>query len=64
MRDNHHSDHSGRSVTCVANANFPVGMTYVPMQKWGPLYDHQKALCQGTLFPEMDKPFMGGRALR
>ena len=43
---------------------FPVGMTYVPMQSWGPLYDHRKALAQGTLFPELDKPFIGRRACR
>lgn len=62
--ENEHPCQDKKSVTCIATANFPVGMAYVPMQKWGPLYDHQKALSQGTLFPELDKPFAGGRAAR
>lgn len=52
------------SITCFTSTDFPIGMAYVPMQTWGPLYDPQKALCQGTLFPELDKPFLGGRAAR
>ena len=29
----------------------------VPCQKWGPLYDDEKALRQGTIFQELDLPF-------
>ncbi|MDE6313189.1 MAG: spore coat associated protein CotJA [Lachnospiraceae bacterium] len=42
--------------------HFPVGMTYVPWQTWNQIYDFDKALQQGTLFPELDKPFIGRRA--
>lgn len=59
-----HSCSDQSAVTCVKTADFPVGMAYVPMQTWGPLYNPQKALSQGTLFPELDKPFSGGRTVR
>ncbi len=64
-RQENHCDHSDRSgVVCVKTENFPVGMAYVPMQTWGPIYEPGKALCQGTLFPDLDKPFLGGRPAR
>ena len=43
---------------------FPVGMTYVPWQNWNQIYELDKALSSGTLFPELDKPFIGRRACR
>lgn len=36
-----------------------LAMAYVPMQVWGKVYDPETALCRGTLFPELDKPFIG-----
>lgn len=39
----------------------PLGMAYVPMQKWGELYDPKTALCQGTAFPDMNLIFCGSR---
>ena len=63
-QDTNRSCSEQSSVTCVNTANFPVGMAYVPMQTWGALYDPQKALAQGTLFPQLDKPFLGGRGTR
>ena len=32
-------------------------MAYVPFQNAGELYAPEQALCRGTLFPELDKPF-------
>lgn len=37
----------------------PLAMAYVPMQMWNNTYDLDKALMVGTLFPCLDKPFMG-----
>lgn len=38
-----------------------IAMASVPKQKWSQPYDVAKALKQGTIFPELDKPFyMGG----
>lgn len=34
-------------------------MAYVPWQKWEKMYDEQKALEVGTVFPSLDLPFLG-----
>lgn len=39
--------------------SLPLAMAYVPMQKWGNLYEADVALKRGTLFQELDLPFMG-----
>ncbi len=39
----------------------PPAMAYVPFQQWCDVYAMDKAMCQGTLFPVLDKPFIGGR---
>ena len=36
-------------------------MGYIPWQRWEEIYDMEKGLCQGTIFPNLDKPFKGGR---
>lgn len=43
--------------------SFPLAMSYVPMQRWGDLYSADVALSRGTVFSELDKPFLGRRAL-
>ena len=35
------------------------GMAYVPMQTDTTVYDDNKALAEGTLFPVLNKPFAG-----
>ena len=37
-------------------------MAYVPWQHFSETYEPAKALKQGTIFPELDKPFYGRRA--
>ncbi|MBR4956081.1 MAG: spore coat associated protein CotJA [Clostridia bacterium] len=32
-------------------------MAYVPWQNWSETYDNQRALCRGTIFPQLDLPF-------
>jgi hypothetical protein len=45
--------------------NFPIGMAYVPMQQAPVLYENlEEAFNRGTIFPELDKPFMGKRGRR
>ena len=41
-----------------------LAMVYSPHQEFDELYDHATALCRGTLFTELDKPFFGGRCQR
>ena len=40
--------------------NTAYAMAYVPFQQSGEVYPHEKALCQGTLFPCLDLPFLRG----
>lgn len=37
----------------------PVGMVYAPLQHFRNLYDRETALRQGTIFRELDLPFLG-----
>ena len=41
------------------SSRYPVGMCYVPWQTFQPVYPLDKAFCAGTLFPSLDKPFLG-----
>lgn len=37
----------------------PIAMGYVPFQQWGNTFSTADAFNAGTLFPELDKPFLG-----
>ena len=41
----------------------PLAMAYVPIQSWGDTYPPARALCRGTLFPQLDLPFERGNCL-
>ena len=41
--------------------DLPIAMAYVPMQQWKTTYSPSEALCTGTVFPELNLPFKGGR---
>ncbi len=43
--------------------SFPLAMSYVPMQKWRDLYSADVGLSRGTIFSELDKPFLGRRTM-
>lgn len=44
--------------------NFPIGMAYVPWQKFDKIYDNlEEAFKYGTIFPELNKPFTGRRGV-
>lgn len=42
----------------------PIAMAYVPYQQWAKPYDPEAGLCRGTLFPALDKPFIGEEAVK
>ncbi len=45
--------------------NLALAMAYVPMQQFKNVYELDEGLRYGTIFPELNKPFMGlkgGRA--
>jgi hypothetical protein len=37
----------------------PLAMAYVPWQQWQNIYEPCRALERGTIFEELDKPFLG-----
>lgn len=39
--------------------DYSVAMAYIPYQQNADSYDADKALARGTLFPVLDKPFLG-----
>lgn len=41
--------------------DYPAGMAYVPWQQWGQTYNLAQGLQRGTIFPELDYPFVMGR---
>ena len=41
-----------------------VAMAYVPWQQWGNVYTVEEAYSKGTLFPDLDKPFLAGGGYR
>lgn len=43
------------------SSEFPVAMGYVPWQKWEKPYDLHRGFQIGTIFPSLDKPFLGKR---
>lgn len=54
------------SRACVGDfTNQPVSlaMAYVPFQQWQELYDPQLSLERGTMFAQLDKPFIGEEAV-
>ena len=48
----------------LAGERFPVAMAYVPWQYWTETYPLEKALRTGTLFCQLDKPFLGRRVCK
>lgn len=47
--------------TSVFLENFPLAMAYVPIQQFETIYELDEALHNGTIFPELNKPFMCGK---
>lgn len=43
---------------------FPVAMAYVPWQQYHTTYDLCQSFAQGTIFPELNRPFCGKRGCR
>lgn len=47
-----------------AMRGFPLAMAYVPWQNFNSIYDLEKGFRTGTIFPELDKPFLGRRCIK
>ncbi len=56
---------TGRQETPVSREDYVLAMAYVPWQYFTNVYEPDQALEVGTIFPELDKPFLaGGRVCR
>ena len=44
--------------------NMTIAMAYVPWQQWRQIYEPAKGFHRGTIFKELDKPFVGKRGGR
>lgn len=53
-------DHEG---SCMCD-DYPIGMGYVPWQEFKNLYEAEKGFHAGTIFMELEKPFIGRRMYR
>lgn len=51
-----------KTVTGKFPQSTPIGMMYVPFQKWEEPYDPELAHSRGTMFPSLDLPFLGREA--
>ena len=45
----------------IIDSEYPIAMAYVPWQNFHKVYEPEKALMVGTIFPELNKPFLGRR---
>ena len=45
--------------SCDVLSGMPLAMAYVPWQEWRNLYETEKGFHRGTIFAELDKPFLG-----
>ncbi len=39
--------------------DMPIAMAYVPWQRWRNIYDAEKGFCNGTIFQDLNLPFIG-----
>ena len=56
-------ENSTEAVTHNKDYAAALAMAYVPMQKWSKPYDPDAGLSRGTVFPELDLPFLGMEGL-
>ena len=48
----------GGQMDCLST--LPIAMAYVPMQRWETPYEPAEGLENGTIFPSLNLPFLGG----
>lgn len=42
----------------------PLAMAYIPFQHWDEVYEAEVGFSRGTIFPALDKPFIGEEAVK
>ena len=54
------SDIRQNNINADRNSTRSLAICYVPVQEWEQIYDEDTAFSTGTLFPSLNKPFLGG----
>ena len=49
---------------CISHSDHVLAMAYVPWQQFSSVYEPDRALSAGTIFPELDKPFLAAKGGR
>lgn len=44
---------------CMPQQRMALAMAYVPWQKWQQPYNYEQGLMEGTIFPDLNLPFLG-----
>ncbi|WMJ22951.1 spore coat associated protein CotJA [Paludicola sp. MB14-C6] len=60
---NERSNASTGDISIFTNQPISFGMAYVPYQSWDKTYEPAVGFMRGTLFPCLDKPFLGEEAI-
>lgn len=60
-----HLNNSEQESSCSVFTDQPISlaMAYVPTQKWEDLYESSLGFARGTIFAQLDKPFIGEEAV-
>jgi len=59
VKDNKDLPETGNPL-CNKQTELVLGICYVPIQEWEQMYDEDAAFATGTIFPSLNKPFLGG----
>ena len=62
-RANNHKNDEFNFSTTNNNANGILTMAFVNMQPLDTVYETDDGFCRGTIFPNIDKPFYGGKRI-
>lgn len=54
-----YTDNGKYDTAHTADMNYRLASVYAPYQEWQNIYNGEKALENGTIFAELDKPFYG-----
>lgn len=57
------SDTDQKDCSIFTNQPISLAMAYVPYQQWGRTYEPSVGFQRGTIFPDLDKPFLGEEAV-
>lgn len=57
MAGRENNSQNNTQINCIDS--LPIAMAYVPMQKWNTTYEPDEGFNHGTIFPELNLPWLG-----